>query len=44
MTSPHGSTPHVDDEPKSPLWLPAVGLALFVAVAAFWAALPAGHP
>ena len=30
----------VDDEPKSPMWLPALGAALFVAVALWWAVTP----
>jgi hypothetical protein len=27
----------VDDEPKTPMWLTALGVALFVVVAALWA-------
>jgi hypothetical protein len=42
--STHGSTPRVDDEPKTPLWLPAVGLAFFVGLAVVWATLPEPPP
>jgi hypothetical protein len=42
---PHGALPPsgaaVDDEPRTPMWLTALGVALFVAVAAIWAACPA---
>jgi hypothetical protein len=41
MTSPHGSAARLDDEPKTPLWLPALGLVFFVALAIVWATLPA---
>jgi hypothetical protein len=30
----------VDDEPKSPLWLPALGAALFVGAGLWWAVTP----
>jgi hypothetical protein len=42
MTASHGSL--VDDEPKSPMWLPALGAALFVAVALWWAVTPSAPP
>jgi len=29
-----------EDEPKTPMWLPAVGAALFVGVALWWAVTP----
>jgi hypothetical protein len=41
MSDPHGSPPRLrDDEPASPLWLPALGAALFIALAVWWATLP----
>jgi hypothetical protein len=40
-SSQSGSPPQdgaaVDDEPKTPMWLTALGVALFVVVAALWA-------
>ncbi|HEX3346108.1 MAG TPA: hypothetical protein VHS09_16105 [Polyangiaceae bacterium] len=39
MTDSHGILP--DDEPKTPMWLPGLGAALFVAVALWWAVTPA---
>jgi hypothetical protein len=36
----HVATAHAPDEPKSPLWLPAVGGALFLAVGLWWAVTP----
>jgi hypothetical protein len=42
--STHGSAPRVDDEPKTPLWLPALGLAFFVGLAIVWATLPETPP
>jgi hypothetical protein len=38
MTDSHGSPP--EDEPKTPMWLPALGAALFVGVALWWAVTP----
>ncbi|HEY1696372.1 MAG TPA: hypothetical protein VGG39_29610 [Polyangiaceae bacterium] len=38
MSDPHA--PPVDDEPKSPLWLPALGAALFVGAGLWWAVTP----
>jgi hypothetical protein len=42
MTDSHGSPP--DDEPKTPMWLPALGAALFVGVALWWAVTPSALP
>jgi Spy/CpxP family protein refolding chaperone len=42
MTDSHGSAP--DDEPKTPMWLPALGAALFVGVALWWAVTPSAPP
>ncbi len=42
MTDSHGSPP--DDEPKTPMWLPALGAALFVSVALWWAVTPSAPP
>jgi len=42
MTDAYGFPP--DDEPKSPMWLPALGAALFVAVALWWAVTPSAQP
>jgi hypothetical protein len=33
-----------EDEPKTPMWLTAVGAALFVGVALWWAVTPAARP
>jgi hypothetical protein len=44
MSNPHASAPRVDEEPKTPLWLPALGAALFVALAVVWATLPGAPP
>jgi hypothetical protein len=44
MSTPHASAPRVDDEPKTPLWLPALGLAFFVALAVVWATSPSTAP
>ena len=38
MSDPHAPQP--DDEPKTPMWLPALGAALFVGVALVWAVTP----
>jgi hypothetical protein len=40
MSDSHTPTP-ADDEPKTPMWLPALGAALFVGVALVWAVTPA---
>ena len=38
MSDPHAAKAAVlDDEPKTPLWLPALGAALFVSVGLWWA-------
>jgi hypothetical protein len=42
MTDSHGSPP--DDEPKTPMWLPALGAALFVGAALWWAVTPSALP
>jgi hypothetical protein len=45
MSDPHASAAAtVDDEPKSPMWLPALGGALFIAVGLWWAVTPAPPP
>ena len=33
--------PPLDDEPKSPMWLPALGAALFLGAGLWWAVTPA---
>src|SRR5579863_5725381 len=33
-----------DDEPKSPMWLPALGAALFLGVGLWWAVTPSAPP
>lgn len=33
-----------DEEPQTPMWLPAVGAALFVGVALWWAVTPSAAP
>jgi hypothetical protein len=38
MSDPHAAPP--DDEPRSPMWLPALGAALFVGLAVWWAVTP----
>jgi hypothetical protein len=38
MSDPHAAA--LEDEPKTPMWLPALGAALFVAVALWWAVTP----
>jgi len=38
MSDPHAA--QLDDEPRSPMWLPALGAALFVGVAVWWAVTP----
>ena len=39
-----GAASPQDDEPKTPIWLTAVGAALFVGVALWWAVTPAAAP
>jgi|GEM_PF-1912792 len=41
MSDPHvpASAPG-DDEPKTPMWLPALGAALFIALGLWWAVTP----
>ena len=36
--------PPADDEPKSPMWLPALGAALFLGGALWWAVTPSSTP
>jgi hypothetical protein len=36
----HVSTAYAPEEPKSPLWLPALGGALFLSVGLWWAVTP----
>lgn len=38
MSDPHAVP--LDDEPRTPLWLPALGAAIFVAAALWWAVTP----
>jgi hypothetical protein len=38
MSDPHALP--LDDEPRTPLWLPALGGAIFVAAALWWAVTP----
>jgi hypothetical protein len=40
MKTTHGAAARTDDEPKTPLWLPALGVAFFVLLAVIWEALP----
>ncbi|MGH7293765.1 MAG: hypothetical protein ACRELB_02475, partial [Polyangiaceae bacterium] len=42
MSDPHA--PPLDDEPRSPMWLPVLGAALFLAAGIWWAATPAITP
>ncbi len=42
MTDAHGIPPEA--EPKTPMWLPALGAALFVGVALWWAVTPSSLP
>ena len=46
MSDPHGETPPLDsDEPQTPMWLPALGAALFIAASVFFILnAPAGSP
>jgi hypothetical protein len=38
------AVPTPPDEPKTPLWLPAVGAALFILVGLWWAMTPSAVP
>jgi hypothetical protein len=41
MTDPHSDPPSsTDDEPETPVWLPALGFALFVVGGVAWAVTP----
>src|ERR1700735_1730848 len=42
MSDLHASP--LEDEPQTPLWLPALGAALFLTVALWWAVIPAAAP
>ena len=45
MSDPHAAKPvAVDDEPKTPMWLPALGAALFTSIGLWWAVTPADPP
>jgi hypothetical protein len=45
MSDPHAAKAAVlDDEPKTPMWLPALGAALFVTVGLWWAVTPSTPP
>lgn len=45
MSDPHASaSTQVDDEPKTPMWLPGLGAALFVAAGLWWAVTPGAPP
>jgi hypothetical protein len=45
MSDPHASaSAQVDDEPKTPMWLPGLGATLFVAVGLWWAVTPGAPP
>lgn len=45
MSDPHASaSPQVDDEPKTPMWLPGLGATLFVAAGLWWAVTPSAAP
>jgi hypothetical protein len=37
VTDPHSTAPPPDEEPRTPLWLPALGAGLFIAVGVAWA-------
>ncbi len=40
MTDPHSDPPSTDDEPETPVWLPALGFALFILGGVAWAVTP----
>jgi hypothetical protein len=40
----HAHEPPPPDEPKSPMWLPALGAALFITVGLWWAVTPSPPP
>lgn len=50
MSEPHGNpsdhnhTPAPLPEPKTPMWLPALGAVLFLAVGFIWGLLPDSKP
>ena len=45
MSDPHAAKPVAqDDEPKTPMWLPALGAAIFLSVGLWWAVTPADVP
>jgi hypothetical protein len=42
--SASASAATMDDEPKTPMWLPGLGAALFVGVGLWWAVTPGAPP
>jgi hypothetical protein len=40
-SDPHGHTPAGPPEPKTPMWLPALGAVLFLTVGILWGLRPA---
>jgi hypothetical protein len=45
MSDPHASaSAPAEDEPKTPMWLPGLGAALFVSVGLWWAVTPGAPP
>jgi hypothetical protein len=45
MSDPHASaSAPAEDEPKTPMWLPALGAALFISVGLWWAVTPGAPP
>jgi hypothetical protein len=45
MSDPHASASSpAEDEPKTPMWLPALGAALFVSAGLWWAVTPGAPP
>ncbi len=41
MSDPHGHSKPAEDEPETPMWLPALGAALFIALG-LWLAVGSG--
>lgn len=44
MTEQHVASAIAEEEPKTPMWLPALGAALFVGIALWWAVTPSAPP
>ena len=42
MSDPHAAP--AEQEPQTPMWLPALGAALFIAVGLWWAVTPSAPP